>query len=77
MKWQIAPGQSLRHRHWDQEYVLYNDLSGATHLLDEPAMSLLLALRDGGVEPAELDDPELAPVLAGLAELHLLAAIPC
>lgn len=77
MTWQIAPGQSLRHRHWDDQYVLYNDLSGATHLLDAPAMELLLALRDGALAPGELDDPELAPMLAELAGLHLLAAPPC
>ena len=77
MKWQIAPGQSLQHRHWGQEYVLYNDLSGATHLLDELAMSLLLALRDDAVDATELDDPELAGVLAGLAGLHLLVAARC
>jgi len=77
MKWQITPGQSLRHRHWGQDYVLYNDLSGATHLLDEPAMSLLLALREDAVDAAELDDPELAGVLAGLAGLHLLTALRC
>ena len=39
--WRLAPGQRLLHRCWDGECVLYNDLSGDTHLLDEFALALL------------------------------------
>lgn len=39
------PGQTLRHRGWDDEYVLYNALSGDTHLLNPAAMHLLLQLQ--------------------------------
>ncbi|WP_322402100.1 HPr-rel-A system PqqD family peptide chaperone [Massilia luteola] len=58
--WRLTPGQALACREWDGEAVLYNDLSGSTHLLDGAALDLLLALRD---EPAD------AATLAGrLAE---------
>jgi PqqD family protein of HPr-rel-A system len=43
--WSLRPGQTLQHRHWDGEYVLYNDLSGDTHLLGDAAIVLLQALR--------------------------------
>jgi PqqD family protein of HPr-rel-A system len=39
--WRLAPGQRLQYRCWDGECVLYNDLSGDTHLLDEFALALL------------------------------------
>jgi PqqD family protein of HPr-rel-A system len=45
--WSLRPGQTLQHRHWDGEYVLYNDLSGDTHLLGDAAIVLLQALRSG------------------------------
>lgn len=43
--WFLQPKQTLQYRHWDDEYVLYNDLSGNTHLLDEAAIVILDALR--------------------------------
>ena len=45
--WRLQPGQTLQHRQWDGECVLYNDLSGDTHLLGEAAVEILLALRRG------------------------------
>jgi len=76
----------LQYRQWDGECVLYNDLSGDTHLLGDGAIELLLALRQApatsealaAVLQAEFDiDP------AGLAhetdillrDLHHLALI--
>lgn len=44
----------LQHRQWDSECLLYNDLSGATHLLGDGAIELLLALRDGPATHAAL-----------------------
>jgi PqqD family protein of HPr-rel-A system len=52
--WRLRPGQHLHHRQWDGECVLYNDLSGSTHLLDEAALELLLALRRGPATHAVL-----------------------
>ncbi|WEF31790.1 HPr-rel-A system PqqD family peptide chaperone [Pseudoduganella chitinolytica] len=75
LQWRIVPGQTLLHRGWDDACVLYNDLSGDTHLLTGEAMQLLLALRDGDVDPEELAAPELATVLDTLAGLDLIE--PC
>jgi PqqD family protein of HPr-rel-A system len=45
--WQIIPGQDLHYREWDDEFVLYNNLSGDTHLLGISAICLLRALQTG------------------------------
>ena len=45
--WQLKPGQAFRFRQYDDEFVLYNDLSGATHLLADSAMHLLSVLQQG------------------------------
>lgn len=50
--WRVIPGQSLVYRRWGEEAVLYNDLSGATHLLGAAALCLLEALR---VAPASTE----------------------
>lgn len=73
MSWRLVPGQALLHRGWDGAFVLYNDLSGATHLLSEDAMALLLALRDGDVTPEELAG--VGEMLATLRQLDLVE--PC
>lgn len=91
--WRVIPGQSLRYRQWDgdEEAVLYNDLSGATHLLGPAALCLLEALRAApGDEAAlaaalrtsfEVDEEtlgeELAALLDGLVRLDLIEACPC
>lgn len=73
--WRLVPGQALLHRGWDGAFVLYNDLSGDTHLLSDDAMALLLALRDGDVAPDELAAPDVADLLATLCRLDLVE--PC
>lgn len=73
--WRIVPGQALLHRGWDGTVVLYNDLSGDTHLLSDEAMALLAALRDGDVAQEELYAPDLADTLATLRQLELIE--PC
>ena len=52
--WRLTPGQALACREWDGEAVLYNDLSGSTHLLDGAALDVLYALRDGPADAAQL-----------------------
>ena len=47
----MAGGQALRRREWDGEAVLFNDLSGSTHLLSSTAVWLLERL---AVAPADL-----------------------
>jgi PqqD family protein of HPr-rel-A system len=54
--WRLTPGQALASREWDGEAVLYNDLSGSTHLLDGAALDLLFALRDEPADAAALAD---------------------
>jgi PqqD family protein of HPr-rel-A system len=79
--WKLIDGQCLSHRGWDEEYVVYNDISGDTHLLGPDAMQLLLRLQAGPateyalatflkVEPGERDALTLA--LEQLAGLNLI-----
>lgn len=88
--WRVVSGQALVYRCWDDEAVLYNDLSGATHLLGPAALCVLEALRTGPVPVAALAsrlskefdlggeaDEELAALLAELARLSLIESIPC
>jgi len=87
--WRLTPGQGLTCREWDGEAVLYNDLSGSTHLLDGAALDLLYALRDQPADAGQLavrlgdcfdvGDGDLVAVigdmLAALAGLDLIE--PC
>lgn len=85
--WQTMPGQLLRFRVWDDEGVVYNDLSGDTHLLGAPSLHLLTTLAMGSANDAALDaalaaefdfDPdqdlgaERDALLAELLRLHLI-----
>lgn len=90
--WRLAPGQRLLHRCWDGECVLYNDLSGDTHLLDEFALALLQQLQAQPQSAEQLADcfdvdadgaPQPAPhdllhaMLTDLSTLHLIDPLPC
>lgn len=89
--WRLRPEQALRYRQWDEEYVLYNDLSGDTHLLDGAAIEILLALARGpasgaalaALVEAEFDiDPaavamETGQLLELLQRLSLIAPAAC
>jgi PqqD family protein of HPr-rel-A system len=89
--WRLRPGQTLQHRQWDGECVLYNDLSGDTHLLAEGAIEFLLALAAGPLPQQalvalleaefELDtldaQNETAALLAQLQRLHLVDSAAC
>lgn len=87
--WRVTPGQALRHREWQGEVVLYNDLSGDTHLLDESALFLLHLLQNGPAcghalaaavraefegDGGEVDDASVAALLARLQALALIEA---
>jgi PqqD family protein of HPr-rel-A system len=89
--WRIAPGQALRRREWQGEHVLYNDLSGDTHLLPDSTVHLLLALQQApATAPAlavilsaefedddgEIDAAAVQALLAELAALALVEALP-
>lgn len=79
--WRLAPGQQLAHRSWDGEHVVYNDLSGDTHLLDDVSMHLLTALQqapraeDALARAAGCAAAALESRLAGLAALSLIECI--
>lgn len=89
--WCLRPEQALQYRQWDDEYVLYNDLSGDTHLLGGPAIEILLALARGpatraaltALLQAEFDvDPQEAGFETGellqlLQRLYLIAPAAC
>jgi PqqD family protein of HPr-rel-A system len=90
--WRLMPGQALRFRQFDDEFVVYNDLSGDTHLLGDSAAHLLSVLQQGPRESAALldslaaahgaprdsvFDEEAAAVLAQLSTLFLIDADPC
>lgn len=83
--WRVVPGQSLTCREWDGEAVLFNDLSGSTHLLDGAALDVLDALRAGPADTATIAarladhvdfDGDILPLiddtLAALARLDLV-----
>lgn len=84
ISWRLTPGQQLRRRQWDGECVLYNDLSGDTHLLGADALELLLALHAGPADTdalgrrlraAGLDAGEPAEVATLLEDLERLALV--
>lgn len=65
--WRVTPGQALVSRQWGDERVLFNSLSGATHLLG-PGEALLLDVLGAGPAVEE----ELAAALS--AEFEIDAA---
>ena len=80
LRWRLLPGQLLEYRSWQDEHVLFNNLSGDTHLLGSAALDLLLDLRDGPIDDAELPGDEAQGVrqlLGSLAALGLIEALPC
>jgi PqqD family protein of HPr-rel-A system len=91
MNWQLRAGQRLRMLPDDDETVVYNDLSGDTHLLSSIAVSMLERLRHGpansntlaGFLASEWElDADIAPaaltetLLGELAALSLIEPIP-
>lgn len=82
--WRVAEGQALARYEWDGEAVLFNDLSGATHLLTDSALWVLERLRTGPASSAALaaelggDEPGDGQCDALLHDLHRMSLIePC
>ena len=90
--WQLTPGQRLRLRAFGDESVLYNDLSGDTHLLGASAILLLEQLQRQSASAASLYDSlagavgcaraaafdaEAGALLAQLAALSLIEQRSC
>lgn len=76
--WRLVSQEELLYRGWDEEFLVYNPVSGDTHLLDARAMRLLLALQAGPLAGAELarvadtGDEAAASLLADLESLCLI-----
>jgi PqqD family protein of HPr-rel-A system len=55
MKWQIISSDRALYFHsWDNEYVVYNSLSGDTHLLNLTASHVLLKLQQSPTDAITL-----------------------
>lgn len=82
-QWRLMDGQSLTMATWgDGLHVVYNDLSGDTHLLGADAVDLLRLLQqDAAAEPALAaacgDADGVAALLAQLAALSLVERSAC
>ena len=85
VQWRLARGQQMRHYRWDDECVLFNNLSGDTHLLGVQAMRLLQALAAGAFSEAELGavlteplpgDTTVPQLLGDLGRLSLVERCP-
>lgn len=90
--WRLTPGQAVRFRQFDDQFVIYNDLSGDTHLLGDGAAHVLSVLQQGpatsaalldslagavGVVRDEAFDDEGSAILTQLGSLFLIEAAPC
>jgi PqqD family protein of HPr-rel-A system len=87
MKWQAISTQAVYVRSWDDEFVVYNSLSGDTHLLGAAAGQILTALQRSPSDETSLTeslcetlDAEPTPqislqIRAILADLRKLALI--
>ena len=58
--------QALHFRCWNNEFVVYNSLSGDTHLLDEAAAHILLELQQ-----APADVVMLAASVASILQIEM------
>jgi hypothetical protein len=73
--WRLVPGQLLRARQWGNEIVVYNDMSGDTHLVDAQTMDLLRQFQAGATLAADGDEPD--DMLASLAKNFLIELVAC
>ncbi|WP_173062480.1 HPr-rel-A system PqqD family peptide chaperone [Sulfurimicrobium lacus] len=62
MMWRLISGHALHFRSWNDEFVVYNSLSGDTHLLGSAAAHVLLKLQQAPADAAVLAE-FLAPAL--------------
>jgi PqqD family protein of HPr-rel-A system len=54
LAWRIWSGGEIALRYWDGDYVVYNSLTGNTHVLDTVAGEVLNAIRAGRGQWSEL-----------------------
>ncbi len=87
MQWRVISGSDLHFRIWEDEYVVYDSLSGDTHLLGSIAAQILLRLQQepssatalsaslASLVHAESDDELVFQIENILADLDSLALI--
>lgn len=81
--WHLTPGQALLRYGWDGEFVLYNDLSGDTHLLTASACALLDCLQGAPAghtilaQACEMEADAAEALLFDLEQLSLVEYLPC
>ena len=66
----LSPGVALHWRHWDHEFVVFDEGSGQTHQLDALTACALLCIEDGVA-----DSDALAARLAEHASLDIESAV--
>lgn len=66
MMWRVISDHALHLRSWGNEFVVYNSLSGDTHLLGSTAASVLSALQQ-----APSDAVTLAKSLAAMLKTEM------
>ncbi|HEY8100299.1 MAG TPA: HPr-rel-A system PqqD family peptide chaperone [Burkholderiaceae bacterium] len=71
MKWRVISNEALHFRSWNDEFVVYNSLSGDTHLLGSATAQILLNLLT-----APSDAATLAAALAPFFEVAPTADLP-
>lgn len=54
MQWRLIDDNALQFRTWNEEFVVYNALSGDTHVLEVPAAEILLLLQQGPMDISSL-----------------------
>ena len=89
--WQVSGAGKLHWRCWEGEYVVFNPLSGDTHLLDVVAAGVLMDILDNPsttgdlvgraagfleVESGEALSSYVKDILQKLDELGLIEAVP-
>lgn len=62
MQWRVVSDSALRFRSWGDEFIVYNSLSGDTHLLGLAAAQILLKLQEAPSDTIILTEA-LAPLL--------------
>lgn len=87
--WRLRPGQRLLHCEWEDEFVVFNDLTGDSHLLDAGGFAVLECLRQDGSATvlslaAQFDDidpsdpvaiEQLDALLTSLAQCELIELV--
>jgi len=85
--WRAAGGNSLHLKFWDGELVVYNELSGDLHILDDSAAHILQALQQAPADVLSLaqrfakewqcepSDDLLQEIEMTVSDMHALALV--